>query len=335
MTSVKWIKIVPDIFDDEKMQLIEALPEADTIIVIWFKLLCLAGRQNNSGVIMLNDRIPYTDEMLSQIFRRKKSQVQLALKTFEEYEMIKIVEGVVTIPNWSKYQNQDALETARNKAAQRVAAYRERQKLLASKGDCNVTCNGEDVTPCNVTVTLPVTLRNGDVTLLEEDIDKDIDIEKEKEVRGKEREGVTESVTCNASDEAEPPPTHIPDTPVLTIKDLYHATCVSFPRIKAVEGTRLKAVQARWRAHPDIMTFNELFTIAEASDFLKGENKKNWHADFDWLMQPNNFNKVLEHKYDNKPEEAKKGKKDSSFDTEEFFNAAVNKKKKGKENENE
>ena len=110
---------------------------------------------------------------------------------------------------------------------------------------------------------------------------------------------------------------------------------MSFPRIKAVEGTRLKAVQARWRAHPDIMTFNELFTIAEASDFLKGENKKNWHADFDWLMQPNNFNKVLEHKYDNKPEEAKKGKKDSSFDTEEFFNAAVNKKKKGKENENE
>ncbi len=48
--GVKWIKIVTDIFDDEKILLIESLPDADSIIVIWFKLLCLAGKQNNSGV---------------------------------------------------------------------------------------------------------------------------------------------------------------------------------------------------------------------------------------------------------------------------------------------
>ena len=49
MADVKWIKIATDIFDDEKILLIESLPEADSIIVIWFKLLCLAGKQNNSG----------------------------------------------------------------------------------------------------------------------------------------------------------------------------------------------------------------------------------------------------------------------------------------------
>ena len=36
--GMKWIKIVTDIFDDEKIQLIEALPSADSILVIWFKL---------------------------------------------------------------------------------------------------------------------------------------------------------------------------------------------------------------------------------------------------------------------------------------------------------
>ena len=45
MAEVKWIKIVTDIFDDEKILLIETLPEADSIIVIWLKLLCLAGKQ--------------------------------------------------------------------------------------------------------------------------------------------------------------------------------------------------------------------------------------------------------------------------------------------------
>ncbi|WP_204243839.1 phage replisome organizer N-terminal domain-containing protein, partial [Clostridium botulinum] len=71
IAEVKWIKIVTDIFDDEKILLIENMPEADSIIVIWFKLLCLAGKMNNSGVFMLNEKIAYTDEMLATIFRRQ------------------------------------------------------------------------------------------------------------------------------------------------------------------------------------------------------------------------------------------------------------------------
>ena len=46
MSNVKWIKMTVNIFDDEKILLIESLPDADSIIVIWFKLLCLAGKQN-------------------------------------------------------------------------------------------------------------------------------------------------------------------------------------------------------------------------------------------------------------------------------------------------
>ena len=110
MADVKWIKITTDIFDDEKIMFIEELPDADSIIVIWFKLLCFAGRQNNSGVFIFNDRIAYTEKMLATIFRRKESIVKLALKTFEEFGMIEIVDGVITIPNWGKHQNLDQLE---------------------------------------------------------------------------------------------------------------------------------------------------------------------------------------------------------------------------------
>ena len=92
MADIKWIKITTDIFDDEKILLIESLPEADSIIVIWFKLLCLAGKMNNSGVFLLSDKIAYTDKMLATIFRRKESTVQLALKTFEQFGMIEILD---------------------------------------------------------------------------------------------------------------------------------------------------------------------------------------------------------------------------------------------------
>lgn len=133
MADVKWIKIVTDIFDDEKILMIESMPDADTIIVIWFKLLCLAGKQNNGGVIMLTDRIPCTDEMLSKIFRRPLNTVRLALKLFEEYGMIEIIEDVITIPNWSKHQSLNSLESKREKDRTRQAQYRAAQKALAEK----------------------------------------------------------------------------------------------------------------------------------------------------------------------------------------------------------
>lgn len=46
MSEIKWIKITTDVFDDEKICLIDALPDHDAILVIWFKILVLAGKLN-------------------------------------------------------------------------------------------------------------------------------------------------------------------------------------------------------------------------------------------------------------------------------------------------
>ena len=149
LAEVKWIKIVTDVFDDEKVLLIETLPDADSIIVIWFKLLCLAGKQNNGGVFLMGGRIPYTDEMFATIFRRPLNTVRLALRTFQEYGMVDIIDSTVTIPHWEKHQSLDAYEQSKEKTRQRVAAHRERQKALI---ESNVTSNvteGVTVTDCN------------------------------------------------------------------------------------------------------------------------------------------------------------------------------------------
>ena len=132
MADVKWIKITTDIFDDEKILLIESLPDAYSIIVVWFKLLCLAGKQNNSGVFVMG-RIPYTDKMLATIFRMKESTVTMALQTFEEFGMVEIVNGVITIPNWNKHQSLDAYEKKKERERIYQAERRASQRVIAEK----------------------------------------------------------------------------------------------------------------------------------------------------------------------------------------------------------
>ena len=92
LPDIKWIKIATNIFSDEKILLIEQMPEGDSIIVIWFKLLCMAGKENNCGVFVMGGKIAYTEEMLATIFRRPLPTVRLALSTFEAFGMIEIIE---------------------------------------------------------------------------------------------------------------------------------------------------------------------------------------------------------------------------------------------------
>lgn len=170
MSDVKWIKICTDIFDDEKIILLETLPDSDSIIIIWFKLLCLAGKQNNKGVFLLGN-IPYTEEMLATYFRRPVKTVKLALKAFENFRMIEIIDNVITIPTWEKHQALDQLELSREQTRKRVAAYRERQKKLIGAQESN---------DCNADVTLHVTECNTNVTQTEKELEKEINKEKIK-----------------------------------------------------------------------------------------------------------------------------------------------------------
>ena len=151
MADVKWIKIVPDVFDDDKIKLIENMPEGDRIIVIWFKLLCLAGKQNRDGFLLLNDKIAYTDEMLSTVFRRPLNIVKLALNVFEQFDMIEIINGAVYVANWEKHQNVDKMAELReyNRLAQQKS--RAKKKLLPPASDVNdksmtsQECQGTDI----------------------------------------------------------------------------------------------------------------------------------------------------------------------------------------------
>lgn len=152
-SEINWIKITTGMFEDEKIEFIETMPEGDSIFKIWIRLLCMAGRCNAGGYIFITEKIPYTEDAMVSKFKKPLSVVRLALKVLSRLEMIHIDEkGFIGITNWAKHQNIDGMEKIREQNRLRAASYRKRLRLTDDDSDRqqnNVTSNVTD----NVSVT--------------------------------------------------------------------------------------------------------------------------------------------------------------------------------------
>ncbi|MFI8709844.1 phage replisome organizer N-terminal domain-containing protein [Bacillus sp. NPDC077411] len=136
MSDIKWIKLNVNMFEDEKIKLIESMPEADGILVIWIRLLAMAGKTNDTGMIYLTPEFPYTDEMLATVFNKPVNTVRLALNTLAKYKMISIDDDhYIHIQNWDKHQNIEGMEHAKKLRAARNKRYYEKKKLLEQSGE--------------------------------------------------------------------------------------------------------------------------------------------------------------------------------------------------------
>lgn len=134
MVDVKWIKIFIDIFNNRKIRMIESMSNGDAIIVIWFKLLCLAGEINEGGLVTFDKQTPYTNQMLAIQFGKKVDVITEALNLFVKFKMIDIEDGFIWILNWEKYQSLDKIEhqkkNKRDYMRKYMAAKRANQKTL-------------------------------------------------------------------------------------------------------------------------------------------------------------------------------------------------------------
>lgn len=228
MPEIKWIKITTDIFDDEKILLIESMPDADALLVIWLKLLTLAGKKNSGGWVFLTDQLPYTEENLASVMRRPLNTVRLALSVFQKFGMIEVSpEQGIYVVNWEKHQNFEVLEKIRRDTKLRVQRYRERKLLIATN------CNKD-----SEAVTLPsryVTVQDEDNKIEEEEEDEDNkieDISSSSDIKNSNLLTIFElyEKNCEAI------------TPELKI--LIHTACIKFSEewvIEAIQNTSHKA----------------------------------------------------------------------------------------------
>lgn len=271
MADVKWIKISTGIFDNRKIRQIENMPDGDALVVIWLKLLILAGEVNDGGLVYFTKDIPFTDQLLSTQFNRPLPTVQLALRTFQQFGMIDIVDDLIMVSNWEKYQSIEGMEKIKEQNRIRKQRQRERERLMLEDGH--------------------VTSRDSHAT--------EEDKEKEREEEKKEREDKEKG--CYQR-----------------IADLYNEICISFPRIRSLSESRKKALKARLRMF-SVEDFKTMFEKAEASDFMKGSNDRNWSATFDWMIKDSNMEKILEGNYDNRQSGRRKPEIIDDFDYEAAY----------------
>lgn len=80
------------------------------------------------------------------------------------------------------------------------------------------------------------------------------------------------------------------------VVDNFHFLCPRLPKVKKLDDNRRKTIKA-WGNIQEIL---DTFTKAGKSDFLSGDNNRNWRATFDWIIKPGNRLKILEGAYDNR-----------------------------------
>ena len=175
MADVSWIKLSVNMFNDEKIQLIESMPDGDALVMIWIKLLTLAGKSNQGGYCNVTCNVTYTDDMLSVLLKKPIDIVKKSLNIFEKFGMIECSNDGIYIVNWEKHQNTDALEKLRLQTRERVKRFRVKQS---------------DINSSNVTDTLHVTQSNAT------DIDKNKNKNKNKNIL-KDKTLYLESVFLN------------------------------------------------------------------------------------------------------------------------------------------
>lgn len=177
MADVKWIKLNIDMFDDEKIKIIQSMPEGDAMCVIWIKLLTLAGKTNDKGYVYITDDMPYTDEMLAVIFNKPLNTVRLALDTFTKLGMIDVDSKGIYLLNFDRHQSLDKLEKIKEQTRARVQKHREKAKQIALVEDVTLHVTQSNATDIDIDKELEI----------DKELDKDIEIDKEKEKNKKNK----------------------------------------------------------------------------------------------------------------------------------------------------
>lgn len=250
-----------NIWDNRKIVQIESLPDGDTIIVIWLKLLCLAGTTNDSGMVYFTKEIPYTEQMLSTLFNRPLATIQFALKVFQEFEMISIIDDFLQISNWKKYQNIEGMDKIREQNRIRKQNQRERQKIMIEQD------MSRDM--------------SRDVTQQNKIKNKKEDIDKEKD----NKLIVSKDTICQTDVRR-------------VIEEWNKLQEVGINPIRDIKPSskRCQLLKGRIREYGIDEVLNAINNVRN-SDFLRGENNRGWMITFDWFVKPNNFTKVLEGNY--------------------------------------
>ena len=168
-----WLKLKDDFFTSKPMLKLRRIAGGDTYTIIYLKLQLLSLQ--DEGRLFFDEVEDTFSEELSLVLGEDAANIEATLLFLQKCGLAEFEsETEIFLTDVPKVigKEEKELENIREKNRERVARHREKQKLLTTGGECNVTGN---VTG-NVTETLP--LRYGNA--LEKEKEKEKEREKEK-----------------------------------------------------------------------------------------------------------------------------------------------------------
>lgn len=137
-----WVRLDTDIWhSNDAISNIDTMPDADSILLIFFKLLTHAGKSNADGQLLLNGFIPMSTDMLAGVVRRPQEQIDRAVEVLAKFGLIRLDNDSVEIADWDDYVNVDVMAKIRADGAARTAKSREKARAAKAAEGCNVTSN--------------------------------------------------------------------------------------------------------------------------------------------------------------------------------------------------
>lgn len=263
-----WMKFQSDFFKSLRIKKLRRLAGGDTFTIIYLKLQLLS--LSDEGYLEYKGVFEDFETEMAEEIDEDVENIKLTIQYLIANElMIQETPNVYHLP----YAAQNVgSETA---SAQRVRNYREKQKCL-------------ETLHCNTDVTQVKRFCNVEKEIEKE---KEIDIEKEYIDISSDEDILVESETDSTEGQRE-------KIDYKFITQEFNRICPSLPKVTLISDKRQKAIKARIKTYGQEKII-EAFQKAEASDFLKGKNDRNWSADFDWIMKDSNMAKILDGNYDN------------------------------------
>lgn len=323
MADINWIKLRVDMFDDEKIKIIQSMPEGDAILVIWIRIIALAGKCNAKGLVLIEDEFPYSDEMLATIFNKPLATVRLALGTFEKFRMIERTEKGIYISNFEKHQNTEGMEKIREQARIRKQREREKKRALLEAGNTPALPDNSSENP----ETLPENVTDNVIShVTSRSVTRDVTKQNKNKNKNIYNISSNEDIVETSEKTSEVPDRKSDRLSYDEIMKDFHATCPDLPGIRALNDARKTKIRSLVKELDKLKIFpgvepekklHVIFQAAQNSDFLSGRSGKWNGCSFDWLINKTNALKVLEGQYQNKGGVSNAGRTDQRHNQED------------------
>lgn len=239
--------------------------------MIWFEMLGLMWESTERGYLTLNGKVVKTP-VIAKMLGIDITTLEHALQQMEEFNVYsRRDDGAI-------FSRKMVRDEEKRKAKSRAGQYGMSKRY---NKDLHVESNSVITPPITPLITTPLTN-----PINENEVINEIDFDKEEGVQGEEQHTETGQGK--------------PETRIAIdyqfIVDNYHSLCPNMRRVEVISDERKGYMNARVGEF-GMQKVIEVLRKAGESEWLNGRNDRAWKADFEWIIRPRNFIKILEGKY--------------------------------------